>query len=203
MVEARPCAAHGDGEVDARVIQHPFGVVGFHYARPRREQGRVETDGLVQTVHGDVDVHALHRTVSFVRLRAGFCGSTGRGRAQLGLAAAAVFGEVAEQVVHGLVARRVDQRAALAGDADEAGMTQTVEMKRQRVGGDADRGRHLSGRHAVRPRLHQQTVNVEPILLCQRGQGRNGIYLFHISTIIEMMYRLSSRRRRVGATRRR
>src|SRR5262245_5481259 len=40
MVEPGPLAARGDREVDARIIEHPLGIIGLYDRRSRREQGR-------------------------------------------------------------------------------------------------------------------------------------------------------------------
>jgi hypothetical protein len=107
------------------------------------------------------------------------------GSAEFRLPAAAILGQVGQQCVHGVEARGVDHRAAVAADRDERGLPQPVEMKRQRVGRQAEPRRHFPGRQALGSRLYQQPVGVEPVVLGERGQGRDGIDLFHISTIIE------------------
>ena len=54
-------------------------------------------------------------------------------------------------------------------------MTQAVEMKGERVWrevqGRCDRAR----RHALRPRLHEQPEHVEPIVLSESGERRDGV----------------------------
>src|SRR5216684_4417403 len=60
MIEARPFAARRDREIDARIIEHPFGIVGLHHGRRRVEQGRVEFDRIRDVLDRDVNVHALH-----------------------------------------------------------------------------------------------------------------------------------------------
>ena len=44
VVEARLSAAGRDGEIDARIIEHPFGVVRLHHGGRRGEQRRIESD---------------------------------------------------------------------------------------------------------------------------------------------------------------
>ncbi len=46
-------------------------------------------------------------------------------------------------------------------------------MKRQCVGGEAQLFRNLTRCHAFRPGLYKQAENVEAVILCERGQGRN------------------------------
>ena len=47
-------------EVDARIVEHPFGVVGLADGGLRRKQRGVEFDGLVEVLDRDMDVEALH-----------------------------------------------------------------------------------------------------------------------------------------------
>jgi len=53
-------------------------------------------------------------------------------------------------------------------------------------GGKPERVGDLTGRHAVGPGLHQQTKNIQSIVLGERRQGRDGMVLFHISVFIEI-----------------
>ena len=59
-------------------------------------------------------------------------------------------------------------------------------MKRERGGGEIEDLGDLAGGEAVRPRLDEAAVDVEPRLLRERGQGDDGIYSIHSSKIIEM-----------------
>ena len=108
------------------------------------------------------------------------------------MSGAAFLGEEADQRVHGVVTRRVDHRAAVAAHGHEAGLAQTVEVKREGVRRQSERGCDLARRNAVRSRLNQQPVGVEAIFLRQGRKGIDDGGLFHISTIIEMTCRLSS-----------
>src|SRR5262245_31759784 len=60
MIQARLFAARGDREIDAWIIQHPFGVVGLDHRRLRCEQRGVEADGPVKVRNLHMDVHAFH-----------------------------------------------------------------------------------------------------------------------------------------------
>ena len=60
MVDTRLGAAIGNGEVDARILEHPLRVVGLLHRRLGAEQRRIETDALLEVMHADVDVEALH-----------------------------------------------------------------------------------------------------------------------------------------------
>ena len=48
-------------------------------------------------------------------------------------------------------------------------------MKCQRVGREAELFGDVAGGHAVRSGLDQQAEDVEPVVLSERGQGRDGI----------------------------
>src|SRR6185312_7079440 len=67
MVDARRAAGAGDREVDARVFQHPLGVVVLDHAGLRGEQPGVEADAAGEV--GDVEVHveAVHRLAPVLR----------------------------------------------------------------------------------------------------------------------------------------
>jgi hypothetical protein len=102
-------------------------------------------------------------------------------------AAAAVLGEEGEQHVHRLEPCGIDHRTAFAPDRDQPRLAQPVEMKGQRVRRELERFGHGAGWHPLQAGLHQQPEHIEPIVLSERGQGRDGIRLFHISTIIELL----------------
>ena len=179
MVEARPLAARRDREIDARIVEHPFGVVRLHHGGLRGEQRGIEADGPVEVLDTDVNMHALHGTYSsqeagtFVRFD----------RAGLQAAGAQVSGaplqqfsvRIAEQRVHRVVLRGVDHRAAVAPHRHEARPAQPVEVKRQRIRRETERCRDLPGRKTIRSRLHQQPEDIEAIVLGERGQGRDGV----------------------------
>ena len=74
-----------------------------------------------------------------------------------------------------VVARRIDQRAALARAGDEPGLAQPIEVERQRVRREAERARDRAGRHALVAGPHQQTEHVEAVVLGKRGQSRQGV----------------------------
>ena len=60
VIDADPCTARRDREVDARVFDHPFGVVALEPRRRRGEQLAVEGDARLQIVDMGVNVEALH-----------------------------------------------------------------------------------------------------------------------------------------------
>ena len=136
VIEARRAPARRDRKIDARIVQHPFGVIGLHDGGLSRKQRRIEADGAREIIDGDVDMHALHVGLLLGRgLAAPGAGRfTGRrGCADLVRTAAAVIREIGEQRIHGVEVRRVDHRAAVTANRDETGIAQPVEMERQRV----------------------------------------------------------------------
>src|SRR5262249_51027038 len=60
MIEPRLTAARGDREIDAWIVEHPFGIVGLDHGGSGREQGRGEPDRARDIVDRDVNMHALH-----------------------------------------------------------------------------------------------------------------------------------------------
>ena len=124
--------------------------------------------------------HAVFQTrCGFSRACASLLGlQDGSRRRTCAGALAAVFGEIGEQRIHGLEARRIDHRAALAPDGDEARRAQPVKMEGEGVGRETERARHLPGGQPLRSRLHQQPKHVEPVVLGQRGEGHHCIRSF-------------------------
>ena len=59
-------------------------------------------------------------------------------------------------------------------------------MEGERGGGDAERLGDGPGRQARAARLDEQPEGVEPRLLRERGQGGDGVLLFHFSISIEI-----------------
>src|SRR5262249_22114455 len=70
MIESGRTPARGDREIDARVVEHPLGVVALDDGRRAREQRRIEADRSLQVVDGNVHMHPLHRITSRVRREA-------------------------------------------------------------------------------------------------------------------------------------
>src|SRR5258708_19497121 len=60
MVDTDGVAALRNREVDARVIEHPLGVVGLPDRRLRGEQCGVEADTLGNISNGHIHVKSLH-----------------------------------------------------------------------------------------------------------------------------------------------
>src|SRR5262249_23560569 len=109
----------------------------------------------------------------------------GCGGAGITRSLATVFSEIGEQRVHGLEARGIDHRAAVAANRDQSSPAQTVEMEGERVRREFESVGHLACRHSLRPGLHKQPKHLEAIVLGERGERSDNICFFHISTNIE------------------
>jgi hypothetical protein len=112
-----------------------------------------------------------------------------RGPTTFGAALTAILGQVTQKGVHGLEAGGINHRPPIPSHRDKPGLAQAIEMKRQSVWRYVERFRNLSGRQTLRPCLHEQTERVEATLLRERGEGCNGLVLFHISIGIEISSR--------------
>ena len=77
MVDAGLAAASRDREIDARIFDHPLGVVVLADRGRRAEQAGIETDALLEVGDPEVDVKALH--ADFLLRRVGNGAATGRG----------------------------------------------------------------------------------------------------------------------------
>jgi hypothetical protein len=82
---------------------------------------------------------------------------------------AAVLSQVRKQRVHRLESGRIDHRAALAPNRDEASLTQAIKMKGQRVRGYAKRLGNLAGRHTFGTCLNQHAKCIKAVLLRERS----------------------------------
>ena len=60
VIHALHAGAFGYGEIDTRIIQHPFRVVGLKDGRLHTEHGCVKTGTLAEIADRDVDVKAFH-----------------------------------------------------------------------------------------------------------------------------------------------
>ncbi len=60
MVQAALLATLRDGEIDARIVQHPFRIVRLADSRFGAEHRRLKADTLVKLVDGNMNVHAFH-----------------------------------------------------------------------------------------------------------------------------------------------
>jgi hypothetical protein len=61
MIDSLFPPALADREIDARVVQHPLGVIRFEDRRLGGEQRRIETDRSFEIVDGDMDMQSFHR----------------------------------------------------------------------------------------------------------------------------------------------
>src|SRR3546814_18778288 len=60
MIDAGLAVALRDREVHARIIEHPFRIVGLDDGRLGAEQLRIEAQAGVEVLYGNVDVETFH-----------------------------------------------------------------------------------------------------------------------------------------------
>src|SRR5438477_10728625 len=87
-----------------------------------------------------------------------------------GAATATVLGEVADELVHVLEVRAVDDEAAVLAAAHEAGAGEVREVKRERGRRQLELLANPSGRQPFGPGLDQEAVGLETRLLGKGGE---------------------------------
>ena len=60
VIEPRLTPAGRDPEIHARIVKHPFGVIGLGHRGLCRKKRRIEADGALQIMDGDMDMQAFH-----------------------------------------------------------------------------------------------------------------------------------------------
>jgi len=71
--------------------------------------------------------------------------------------------------------------------SDKPGHAQAIEVKREHAGRELESVGDLACGHSVRPSLDQEPKDIETAILGKRGERRDSIRLFHISTKCEMI----------------
>jgi hypothetical protein len=148
--------------VDARVVQHPFGMVGLENAWPGTEQRRIESDGAVEILDASMRAVASCRFpfgLSWIDPDAAAgCGDAGGPRA-------AILHEIADEIVHGRVVGAVDDRPVPSLLPHQASLVELGEVEGERRVGHAQGLRDGPRRHPILPRLHEQPEKSETMLL--------------------------------------
>lgn len=103
----------------------------------------------------------------------------------VGAALAAVLREVGQQFIHRFVFRGINQRPASPAEADQAGVSQLIQMERQCGIRDIQFYGNLAGRHSSGSRTNEQAKYSQAVVMGEGGQGSDGVRRFHISKIIE------------------
>src|SRR2546428_7551247 len=103
-----------------------------------------------------------------------------------GAATAAVLREVADELIHVLEVRAVDDEAAVLAAAHKAGAGEVREVKRERGRGQLELFADASRRQPFGPGLDQQAVGLETRLLGKGSEGVDDLRHFHISRIMEI-----------------
>ena len=114
-------------------------------------------------------------------------GGRGKRRTDFGAPAAAIFGEKEEKIAHGGKIDGVNDGAAFASGIDQPGVRKHEQLGRHGVGGRGKPACDFARRQTLRSCDHQQAKDLEPGFLRQRRQPLEGIYRFHISTILELL----------------
>src|SRR3546814_11984763 len=105
MIDAGLAVALRDREVHARIIEHPFRIVGLDDGRLGAEQLRIEAQAGVEVLYGNVDVETFNSILLAVGWRL-------RTRRSGGLAAVApCLGEGVDEAIHRLYDRLVVDEA--------------------------------------------------------------------------------------------
>lgn len=101
--------------------------------------------------------------------------------------AAAILGQVAQQLVHRRVIGRVINEAPVLTRPRQPGHDQLFEVKAEpAIGLDPERLGDPPDRQALAPGPNQQAENLQTRGMRQSTQRGNGSLLFHISIIIEI-----------------
>src|SRR5438132_10842043 len=102
-----------------------------------------------------------------------------------GAATAAVLREVADELVHVLEVRAVDDEAAVLPAANQAGAGEVREVKRECGRRQLELFADAPGGEPFGPGLDQQAIRLEARLLREGGEGVDDLHHFHISRIME------------------
>ncbi len=109
-----------------------------------------------------------------------------------GLTGAALGGQVVDQRLHQRQVGAVALVTAFGRDAQQTGLRQRLEMERQIGRRHAQGAGDLAGHQAVRTLAHQQTVDVQPYARGERLEHFDGLILFHVSIIHEILNQCKS-----------
>ena len=109
------------------------------------------------------------------------------GRLGAALALAAVVHQVAHQAIHGAQVGAVKQLPAVALGRYQVGLREFLEVKRQVGARQAQHGRQAGGREARRPCTHERAKNAQPSFMRQGGEGGDGSFFIHGSSIVQAL----------------
>ena len=96
-----------------------------------------------------------------------------------------MLGQVAEQVIHVLERRAVNEMTSIALLADQIGVHQLFKVEGQCGGGHLQLRRQISRREPLRACNNQGAKDTQTHGLGQCGEGFDDVLLFHISIVIE------------------
>ena len=102
-------------------------------------------------------------------------------------ALAAVLGEIGQKAVHVHVGRAVDEVSPVALLGHQAGVGQFLQMKGQLGGRDIEPLGHHAWCEAFFSSDHEGTEDPEAVLVGERGERLDNVFLIHISIIQEIL----------------
>src|SRR5579871_588154 len=114
------------------------------------------------------------------RGRAALGGERGKRRADLRIAATAIFGEIDKEFGHRLELHGVDDRTAFTPRAHQPGVREQKKLCRERIRGKTELSRDIPCSHAVRPCLYEKTKDIEAGVLGERCKALDSIVFIHI-----------------------
>jgi len=186
MVDPRLVTACRDGEVDAGVVQHPLGVVGFDPRRFRGKESGIKGDARLKVLDVGVNVKAFHGSLLESATGRSGAGLGAFGLRCAGLALATVVDQIAQQVVHVDQIGAVEQLAAFPLDAHQVRMGQFLEVKGEGRGRQVEHRRQDGWRQPFRPGAYQGAKDTQACLVRQSGESVDGCFFVHYSNILEI-----------------
>src|SRR5438876_3851377 len=110
-----------------------------------------------------------------------------RGSRRAGLPAAAVIGEITDELIHVVKVGAVDHEAAFLAAASEAGTGEMSQVERKRRRGQLELLADPPGRQTLRTRLDKKPEDLQSGLVGEGGQRIDCLYHFHVSRIMELI----------------
>src|SRR5687767_2900401 len=101
-------------------------------------------------------------------------------------AAAAVLRQERHERRHALEVDRVIDEAAFLPSGDEAALRERLQVERQGCRRNVELLSDDARSHALRPRLDEETEDRKTGVLRERGERGDGVFDFHVSSIMEM-----------------
>jgi hypothetical protein len=179
VIESWLAATGRDGEIHARIVEHPLGVIDLDAGWLGCKELGIEANACGEVINMHMDVESFHG----VLLGLGLAVASRLHRTQASGSLAAVLGEVAQQFIHGRERRSVNKVAPLALLADEARLDKLLQVEGQRVGGNIELIDQHSRNKSVFACNYQSAKDSKAHFLSQGSKGSNSVNFFHDLTI--------------------